>query len=89
MLYDPKWNQEAKAEPLSLESLIAWLEKQSADTEYDSGNPHKCLFAQYLGRTAPALLSVEYGRDATDIAYGEPNTFGAALERARDLQNKA
>jgi hypothetical protein len=50
MLYDKRWDKtfEVKADPFSLESLIAWLEKQPADKQYcylDNGN---CLHCQYF-----------------------------------------
>ena len=35
MLYDPKWEKpEVKADPFSLDALIAWLEKQPANGTY-------------------------------------------------------
>lgn len=46
MLYDPKW--EVKADPLTLDGLIAWLEKQPADAGYDFCEIGKCLLAQWV-----------------------------------------
>ena len=48
MLYDPKWEQQTKANPFSLENLIAWLEKQPADAEYEFCQWENCLLAQWL-----------------------------------------
>lgn len=87
MLYDPKWEQKTAADPLSLESLIAWLEKQPASATYDYRVLDACLIAQWSGR---CLLSFEvnalFGGNGSWIAQGEPGanwTFGAALKRAR------
>ncbi len=102
MLYDQKWQQETKANPFTLESLIAWLEKQPADTTYCfwdySGH---CLLSSYLsamGRNPnPSrrdyVLVSRLDRRASDdiggqIALAQPWTYGAALERARALQAK-
>jgi hypothetical protein len=80
MLYDPKW--EVKADPLSLESLIAWLETKDPASTYDfcdlRGN---CLVDQWcrpLGRSYSELPD-----KIRRIAYATPWTFGAALKRAR------
>jgi len=95
MLYDPKWEQktETKADPFSLDSLIAWLEKQPADIWYPWGNCRgECLFSQYLTHLGypkdpcneatigpwAILHDRHYG-----LMHGQPHTFGAALERAR------
>lgn len=39
---------ETKADPFSLDTLIAWLEKQPADTTYCYSSNGECLMAQYL-----------------------------------------
>jgi hypothetical protein len=46
MLYDKRWEKpEVKADPLTLESLIAWLEKQPSHKKYDFHNCEgKCLY---------------------------------------------
>lgn len=98
MLYDPKW--EVKADPLSLESLIAWLEKQPANGVYDAVSADKCLLAQWLkSQDRAARLvgggnsfrysfngsTVELNRfDPVVFGMGE-YTFGAALHRARRM----
>lgn len=95
MLFDPKWEKpEVKADPFSLESLIAWLEKQPADRTYDFCQPSSCLIAEYLkarGEKNIILLSNEV--DAlgwTAIVHPRPTnksgwTYGKALTRARSL----
>lgn len=52
MLYNPKWLDETKPvtkpDVFSLESLIAWLEKQPANKAYDYENCEgKCLYGLY------------------------------------------
>lgn len=104
MLFDPKW--ETKADPLSLSSLIAWLELQPGDKTYDADNPRECLLAQWamsmdpLAEAAPSRhdpwSSFKYTingrvRDLhayRNIAVGYPthSTFGAALDRARQMK---
>jgi len=98
MLYDPKWEQQTKADPLSLESLIAWLEKQPADGEYDYTDPLNCLMCQYF--SAQGLSVRDAGpRDVAltdgnviyipstfyNVANGDDRSMGGALARARDL----
>ena len=80
---------ENKADVFSLESLIAWLEKQPADGEYcyHDLNGH-CLICQYL--TSHGVDFHEYGlfmdsEARTEIAAERPWTFGAALTRARAI----
>jgi hypothetical protein len=89
MLYDPKWEQQTKADPFKIETLIAWLEKQPADCRYDFDNcDGECLFGLYY--TAMGLKwwdeYLEKHFDHTAIACGWPETFGGALERARAFQ---
>lgn len=100
MLYDPKWEQQTRADPFTLESLIAWLEKQPADTAYDYCRPDICLVAQYLkaheiknysvaseelNRLIPGLHQI--ARDCIDSP--QDWTFGGALKRARTLAAQA
>src|ERR1700761_4444706 len=47
MLYDPKW--EARNDPFSLASLIAWLERQDPDHAYCYSSTGECLLARYFG----------------------------------------
>lgn len=92
MLYDPKWEVKTKPDVFSLESLIAWLEKQPADEVYDYMNCHgACLLDQYGAAMAVPRNSATYrqldrafdGGGGYFIACGHPRTFGAALTRAR------
>ena len=48
MLYDKRWDAKTKTDPLSLDSLIAWLEKQPADAKYCYSDTGACLLAQYF-----------------------------------------
>lgn len=98
MLYDPKWEVEVKADPLTLESLIAWLETKPTDEAYDYHNCHgRCLYGQYMashgikwkesGASIPGLAPKARDRFCElvycAVADQGPWTFGAALERAR------
>lgn len=68
MLYDPKWQSEVKADPFSLESLIAWLEKQPAAKVYCYTDNGDCLLAQYF--TAMGFERVEMLTRIFDHANG-------------------
>lgn len=100
MLYDPKWDKQiTKADPFSLSSLIAWLEMQPADREYNFIDVTQCLLTQYFRSHSKRVwitsnLSVHYKwwlfswvkpipKKFFCIALEHPQTFGAALERAR------
>lgn len=93
MLFDPKWEVEVRADPFSLESLIAWLEKQPAGATYDYCDSQACLIAQYLKAQGVAEFSITSPMLSPDPAIqqfariangGRPiDTFGEALERAR------
>lgn len=100
MLYDKRWDEpKVKADPFSLESLIAWLEKQPGATEYCYSDTGHCLLAQYFEAAGfeQALLgseTISWGNadievklplHFNEIAQGSGGirTFGAALERAR------
>lgn len=96
MLYDKRWDKtETKADPSTLESLIAWLEKQPADREYCYMDNGRCLLGQYflasgfskvsVGGTEVVLNGIEILLSETfqDIAWASPRTFAGALDRAR------
>lgn len=97
MLYDPKWqNTTAKPDVFSLESLIAWLEKQPADIKYCYGKTGDCLLARYFyafgfSKVAVGGTTVDLDGDLNivmpaafqTVPLGHPRTFGIALERAR------
>ena len=89
----------AVADPNKLESLIAWLEQQPAKGTYDFVDPNNCLLCQYYRAVGvpvysvdPGYYTIEIGKTVTlprhfnEIANGgrEPETFGAALKRARE-----
>lgn len=90
MLFDPKWERQTKVDPLSLDAVISWLEQQPSDKIYCYMDLGKCLAAQYnasIGREY-IVASAGCGRTLFDeelerIAVSEPQTFGAALARAR------
>jgi hypothetical protein len=94
MLYDPTMKPETKADPLSLEGLIAWLEKQPAYLPYDWRKPRHCLIGQWLRSTG--LPENEIDQASTGLTHADPfrhialgnsgDTFGAALARARNCQ---
>ncbi len=86
---------EVKADPMSLDGFIAWLEKQDAAERYDWENcSGRCLVGQYqchcLGVDAanrPSGYGAFFGYKLTNIfqriALEHPWTFGGALTRAR------
>ena len=85
MLYDPKWEQKTKADPLSLGSALAWLKQQDPNTTYSfwSGD---CALCRYLKANNMALNNYSLlGTCSTRIAIfnTKPRNYGAALERAR------
>lgn len=91
------WKQDTETKPdvFSLEGLIAWLEKQPEETEYnfmdcDGG----CLIGKYLIATTGKHWTdfglrwgciIIYYPAIAKVAAGEPQTYGAALSRARAL----
>lgn len=100
MPFDGKNFTETKPDVFSLEGLIAWLEKQPAETTYnwlDMPCNGGCLIHRYLVAQGQSPTN-DYGRFAecaggrdadTKVAMREPYTYGAALERARALQSRA
>lgn len=99
MLYDPKWDQQTKADPFTVESLITWLEKQPANEVYCYIDHGRCLISQYLiyhgyknvqVYSDPAFTHgdaethVSYPDIFNYIAIKKERTFGGALERARE-----
>lgn len=91
MLYDPKWEVKVKPDVYSLEGLIAWLEKQPADKKYNWASTNSCLCSQYFvgGGYGWADMHEEFkektGIRLDKIAHQTPWTFGAALQRVREL----
>lgn len=101
MFFDPTCKPETKADPFSLDSLIAWLEKQPANKTYDFGDIRGCLACRYIQSTGISdrpwesypgrrpYRDVFGGMEGyTAIAYTGRHTFGAALQRARALRTQ-
>lgn len=94
MLFDPKWEVQTKIDPLTIEAVIAWLERQPADQVYCYMDRGRCLAAQYnasIGRHYDGCALSLTGDTTFDerlerIAVMKPYTFGAALTRARAAQ---
>jgi len=86
---------ETKIDPLTLESLIAWLEKQPQNMTYNFSNCQgRCLLGRYMASIGMEWSMYHYERLAHrfcphvphgffPIGSDLPHTFGAALERAR------
>lgn len=48
MLFNPKWEAPVKSDPMSLDSLIAWLEKQPASGAYSYIDAANCMLCKYF-----------------------------------------
>ena len=86
MLYDfRRWEKpEIKTDPFKIESLIAWLEKQPADKEYEFTDCGSCALAQYF--LAHGYTEVNMGTDSFD--YGPNFKYEAELPSGwNDLVN--
>jgi hypothetical protein len=99
MLAREEWSipkVETKPDVFSLESLIAWLEKQPAQETYCYSSNGDCLLAQYFTGMGfvgvhvgggdfdhEGAINVKFPAILGDVAYYHPRTFGAALSRAR------
>ena len=98
MLYRIEWDRPKVADVFSLESLIAWLEKQPTDGRYCYINNGRCLLSQYfraMGFQRVRMLPWKFDHSDGEarlpeifdqIAQGhDPGdwVFGAALARAR------
>ncbi len=87
---NPYWQRQVKADPFTLENLIAWLEKRDPWERYIVMDVDHCLLGQFafaMGASDPGKKSLELG-DITpfdDVAFKGAPSFGAALERARAL----
>lgn len=77
MLYNPKW--EIKADPFSLESLIAWLERQPAGGTYDYCDARRCVLCQYfraVGFPAPIVaMNTVYPNAKLESGIKFPTSF--------------
>lgn len=77
MLCDPKWEQKTKADPLTLESLIAWLERQPPEGRYWYLAQRNCVLARYFraaGYTdfwigSTTWISERFGRQSLPIEF--------------------
>ena len=96
MLYDPKWEQQTKADPYSFASLVSWLETMPPSQSYHAGRPSHCLLGQFVAamgeRDESLIIERSYDLGTTEpfkrVALGKRMeryewTFGAALDRAR------
>jgi len=97
MLYNKNWDAKTvTSDPFSLESLIAWLEKQPAEKKYDWSSADECLLGQWCkfnglkgaaAREKSLVLGapVNFLEPIYQTALGSLHecTFGAALTRAR------
>lgn len=93
MFLETKREGEVRADPFSPATLIAWLERQPADSTYDYENTcGACLFGQYMAFHGIPWSLAEYGSFPFDwrceIAHPgmgphRISTFGDALKRAR------
>lgn len=92
MLFDPKW--QVKADPLTLQSLIAWLETKPPDEIYCYVDQGRSLAAQYnieIGRKyavyslfdPPETDETKFDYALEWISCDGRQTFGATLSRAR------
>ena len=64
MLYDPKWEVQTKADPLTLPALIAWLEQQPTRRTYCYASVGNCLLHQYF-RAAGFPMAAGHGVGGT------------------------
>lgn len=96
---------ETKHAVFSLEGLIAWLEKQPPETTYRYTNSSSCLLTQWhrafgIKRDSngdyPTGVPYRIGTWGFSVAAGpqssnDPSiwTYGAALERAKALRDRA
>jgi hypothetical protein len=100
MFFDEQVAKPVKADPFSLESLIAWLGTKEPGEKYCYHDEGACLFGQYfkakgftdfyLGHTVVVFAdhrkSIHFPRGFEYVARTEPHTFGSALSRALALQ---
>lgn len=100
MLYDPKWEKttETKADPLTLDALIAWLETKPAAKTYCYDDHGHCLAAQYNASIGREYSVIPVGHRATVhdefdyqlefiAVWPNEHTFGNALKVARGVRD--
>jgi len=98
MLYDPKWEQ---PQP-TLANFIAWLETKDPNETYSFFDPNNCAVGQWVketfGKAKPAYRGcisylingtpVDFSKWGDAVSWYQPQTFGAALVKARLLQER-
>lgn len=77
MFYDPQVKTDTGLKNLvSLDGLIAWLEKQPPDSSYNWSNPSGCLIAQWLQAIHPSARFIGSSLTGSESfhysIYGEP-----------------
>ena len=88
MLYDPKW---ANDTIYSIQSFIAWLEKQPRGINYDWFDISDCVVCKYLKAKGLERPTLGPGYDKVfsssdeyrSVAGAQPWTYGATLARAK------
>jgi hypothetical protein len=99
MLYNKAWD--AKTEPLTLAHFIQWLESKDPNEAYLASDAHYCALARWVKSIDPAAHQESYEHTfcynvngkVIDLAYynlivmERPHRFGAALKRAKAIQN--
>lgn len=91
MPFDGNPEQFVKPGAISVDHLIAWLEKQNPVTRYSYFNPRDCLICRCsaaLGGTN-VFHKIDFGLLDQLVAQPHPWNYGAALERARALKATA
>lgn len=85
MLFDPKWTK-----TYTLEDLISWLETKDPNEKYTYYKAEICLVGQWTGQIYGNSDDIDPNTflGCEEIAFGYPWTFGAALERARELRQQ-
>lgn len=75
MLYDPKWEQNTKTNPLTLPAVIAWLEKQDPKQRYNFNCVHGgCLIGLYYIDVFGADFFTQQDRPLFADVFGPPNS---------------
>lgn len=85
MFFDPTTKPEVKADPFSLESLIAWLEKQPANKEYNYCDPHNCALCQYFRDAGLEVESIT----RNEIRHRDGRTTEFPVTFSWDISNSA
>jgi hypothetical protein len=82
MLYNKAWDKkiEIKADPLAMESLVAWLEQRNPWERYDYGDTRRCPLACYFtamgyGEVVLDHFEVTYAIDGKVCSTRLPNNF--------------